>query len=270
MANIGLSLDLLPLITYVRRMRTCHSNLPKGYLFNVKPVALKLKVPHRTTDENPQDSHFCSKWQACRLTAFTTPPVGYGVDLVAVCPKNVTREHVPTEPESLHIFRRVVLPQAIGLSVPLRVRCSEPLARPPSTSTLHLTSGYMSPRPILKHRDYSQRHETFPFPACSLVSPSRHVHFPPTPTLTSTYAAHSSATYDRSPVAVPPNQCALPGRHEREFACSGDNGRAEIKGSYFHPRAYEASSPEPSGHTYPYLPLSSTYTWHLVSIRRVR
>ncbi|KAJ8583663.1 hypothetical protein M405DRAFT_828211 [Rhizopogon salebrosus TDB-379] len=227
-------------------MRTCHSNLPKGHLFNVKPVALKLKVPHRTTDENPQDSHFCSKWQACRLTAFTTPPVGYGADLVAVCPKNVTREHVPTEPESLHIFRRVVLPQAIGLSVPLRVRCSEPLARPPSTSTLHLTSGYMSPRPILKHRDYSQRHETFPFPACSLVSPSRHVHFPPTPTLTSTYAAHSSATYDRSPVAVPPNQCALPGRHEREFACSGDNGRAEIKGSYFHPRAYEASSPEPS------------------------
>jgi hypothetical protein len=104
-------------------MRMCHSNLPKGHLFNVKPVALKLKVPHRTTDENPQDSHFCSKWQACRLTAFTTPPVGYGVDLVAVCPKNVTREHVPTEPESLHIFRRVALPQAIGLSVPLRVRC---------------------------------------------------------------------------------------------------------------------------------------------------
>jgi len=118
-------------------------------------------------------------------------------------------------------------------------------ALPPSTSFLYFTSGYMSPRPILKHRNTSQRHENFPFSACSSVSPSRHVHFPPTPTLTSTYATHSPATYDRSPVAVPPNQCALPGRHEREFM--SDNSQiAEIKGSYFHPRAYEASSPEPS------------------------
>ncbi|KAG0697730.1 hypothetical protein DFH29DRAFT_944780 [Suillus ampliporus] len=118
----------------------------------------------------------------------------------------------------------------------------------------------MSPRPILKQ--FPQRQEAFSFPACSTVPPPRHVHFPPTPTLTSTYAAHSSATYDRSPVNVPPNQCALPGRHEREFVCSDDNQpnqMAEIKGSYFHPRAYEACTPEPSGHSHLYFALSSTY-----------
>lgn len=107
----------------------------------------------------------------------------------------------------------------------------------------------MSPRPILKQ--CRQRHDAFPFSAHSTdPSPSlRRVHFPPTPTLTSTYAAHSSATYDRSPVSVSPNQCALPGRHEREFVCSDDSysyQTAEIKGGYFHPRAYEACTPEPS------------------------
>ncbi|KAG1786439.1 uncharacterized protein HD556DRAFT_1050074 [Suillus plorans] len=101
----------------------------------------------------------------------------------------------------------------------------------------------MSPRPILKQCPQ------FPFSAHPTASPPRRVHFPPTPTLTSTYAAHSSATYDRSPVSVSPNHCALPGRHEREFVCSDDSRSyqvAEIKGSYFHPRAYEACAPEPS------------------------
>ncbi|KAG1737015.1 hypothetical protein EDB19DRAFT_1008773 [Suillus lakei] len=46
-----------------------------------------------------------------------------------------------------------------------------------------------------------------------------------------------------------PIKCALPGRHEREFVSSDDSRTyqtAEIKGSYFHPRAYEACAPEPS------------------------
>ncbi|KAG2144636.1 uncharacterized protein EDB93DRAFT_1087494 [Suillus bovinus] len=118
----------------------------------------------------------------------------------------------------------------------------------------------MSPRPILKQ--CPQRQDAFPFSAHPTASPPRRVHFPPTPTLTSTYAAYSSAAYDRSPVSVPANQCALPGRHEREFACSDDSRSyqmAEIKGSYFHPRAYEACTTEPSGHTYPYFVLSSAY-----------
>ncbi|KAG2337608.1 hypothetical protein BDR05DRAFT_765129 [Suillus weaverae] len=118
----------------------------------------------------------------------------------------------------------------------------------------------MSPRPILKQ--CPQRQDAFPFSGQSTAPSPRRVHFPPTPTLTSTYAAHSSATYDRSPVSVSPNYCALPGRHEREFVCSNGNRSyqtAEIKGSYFHPRAYEACAPEPSGHTHLYSALFSTY-----------
>ncbi|KAG2140166.1 hypothetical protein DEU56DRAFT_886103 [Suillus clintonianus] len=118
----------------------------------------------------------------------------------------------------------------------------------------------MSPRPILKQ--CPQRQDAFLFSVHSTSPPPRRVHFPPTPTLTSTYAAHSSATYDRSPVSVAPNQCALPGRHEREFVYSDDSQpyqTAEIKGGYFHPRAYEACAPEPSGHTY-YIPRSPLLT----------
>jgi len=151
-------------------------------------------------------------------------------------------------------FTAVVLPQTIDFPF-----LSSLAVRPVGSSSLyllHITTGYMSPRPILKRHDFSQRQETLSFSACSSVSSSRHVHFPPTPTLTCTYATHSPATYDRSPVAVPPNQCALPGRHEREFVSSDV---AEIKGSYFHPRAYEACSPEPSGHTYPHFAPSSAY-----------
>lgn len=105
----------------------------------------------------------------------------------------------------------------------------------------------MLPRPILKQ--CPQRQDAFSFSAHSTAPPPRRVHFPPTPTLTSTYTTHSSATYDRSPVSISPNQCALPGRHEREFVGSDDSRSyptAEIKGSYFHPRAYEACTPEPS------------------------
>jgi len=38
------------------------------------------------------------------------------------------------------------------------------------------------------------------------------VHFPPSPSLTRTFSAHSSSTYDRSPIVVLPNICALPAR----------------------------------------------------------
>jgi len=50
----------------------------------------------------------------------------------------------------------------------------------------------------------------FPFAYTSLSSP--HVHFPPTPAMTCTFAAHSPATYDRAPIIVSPNICSLPER----------------------------------------------------------
>lgn len=126
---------------------------------------------------------------------------------------------------------------------------------------------YMSPRPILKHHldiPTPEPLEPFPFAACpSVLLTTRHVHFPPTPTLTSTFTTHSPSAYDRTPVSVSPNTCALPGRHERELfvdnvpppshrrpsstSHSSHSRRARApspKGSYFHPRAYEACAPE--------------------------
>ncbi|KAG6330048.1 hypothetical protein ID866_9040, partial [Astraeus odoratus] len=125
----------------------------------------------------------------------------------------------------------------------------------------------MSPRPILKHHlDLPQTPESllepFPFAACPSLLYNHHVHFPPTPTLTSTFITHSASTYDRTPVVVLPNVCALPGRHERELfidnnppgtehkpssAAPASRSRARTqssKESYFHPRAYEACAPE--------------------------
>ncbi|KAF9468266.1 hypothetical protein BDZ94DRAFT_1246362 [Collybia nuda] len=59
----------------------------------------------------------------------------------------------------------------------------------------------MSPRPILKQRS---------------SAPSDHhlaVHFPPSPCLTThTFAVYSASAYDRSPIVVSPNSCALPER----------------------------------------------------------
>ena len=123
----------------------------------------------------------------------------------------------------------------------------------------------MSPRPILKHQHHldipaPEPLDPFPFAASSNIFTARHVHFPPTPTLTSTFTTHSSSAYDRTSVVVPPNACALPGRHEREVfvdnapsrrpsstSHSSHSRRARApspKGSYFHPRAYEACAPE--------------------------
>ncbi|KAH9476943.1 hypothetical protein JR316_0010859 [Psilocybe cubensis] len=74
----------------------------------------------------------------------------------------------------------------------------------------------MSPRPILKRalstEQHSQqflhhhhRHIHHPH-----TTPS--VHFPPSPSLTRTFSVYSAAAYDRSPIVVSPNTCALPER----------------------------------------------------------
>lgn len=120
----------------------------------------------------------------------------------------------------------------------------------------------MSPRPILK-RDMSfhkQASIPLPFTACGTIL-SPHVHFPPTPGLTETHPAHSPQTYDRHPIMVSPNVCVLPERNGREINTPApefeierpQRGRSldrkpkqtSVKGSYFHPRAYEACEPEP-------------------------
>jgi hypothetical protein len=55
----------------------------------------------------------------------------------------------------------------------------------------------ISPRPILKRSPRKAKHA---------------VHFPPSPSLTSTVLAHSPSSYDRTPIEVEENACALPER----------------------------------------------------------
>ncbi|KAH9034678.1 hypothetical protein EDB84DRAFT_1486560 [Lactarius hengduanensis] len=71
----------------------------------------------------------------------------------------------------------------------------------------------ISPRPILKRS--SQSHPDNPTTLSPLRIPrqcSNTVHFPPSPVLARTFSAYSSSTYDRSPIVVLPNICALPAR----------------------------------------------------------
>ena len=96
-----------------------------------------------------------------------------------------------------------------------------------------------APRPILKGLPSSfVSSETapnpFPFSSCPNIVDSPHVHFPPTPTLTSTEITHSSYIYDRAPIVVTPNICALPERGGRKFTGSNSNQRGL---GYFHPHA---------------------------------
>jgi hypothetical protein len=102
-----------------------------------------------------------------------------------------------------------------------------------------------APRPILKGLPPSSvSSETasnpFPFSSCPNIFDSPHVHFPPTPTLTSTEITHSSFMYDRAPIVVTPNVCALPERGGRKFVGSSSNSNQGGGGGglgYFHPHA---------------------------------
>ncbi|KAI6037998.1 hypothetical protein EDC04DRAFT_2868551 [Pisolithus marmoratus] len=93
------------------------------------------------------------------------------------------------------------------------------------------------PRSILKQQ-----------PRAGCRSPDRPpaVHFPPPPSLTSVYAAHPSSAYDRSPIVVSPNACALPERGcpGRTYTlCDERPTRSSLpkrhpsNGNHFHPRA---------------------------------
>ncbi|KAF7976184.1 hypothetical protein HWV62_7348 [Athelia sp. TMB] len=106
-----------------------------------------------------------------------------------------------------------------------------------------------SKKPCLKANMLPSASDPLPFAYCSsnvLLSP--HVHFPPTPTLVSTHTTHSSGIYDRAPITIAPNSCALPERGGRMYTPAADHGQSvtsPVKGSYFHPKAYEACQPEP-------------------------
>ncbi|KJA17861.1 hypothetical protein HYPSUDRAFT_205836 [Hypholoma sublateritium FD-334 SS-4] len=95
----------------------------------------------------------------------------------------------------------------------------------------------MAPRPILKRapaaadaRHYQHHHAPAPTPA---------VHFPPSPALTRTFSAYSAAAYDRSPIVVSPNSCALPERGcpGRTYTLEEQRPRAIALARDYHPRA---------------------------------
>jgi len=103
------------------------------------------------------------------------------------------------------------------------------------------------PRPCLKAELHTET-DPLPFASCPKVLLSPHVHFPPSPTLTSTYMADSPWTYDRAPITISPNSCELPERGGRMYTQTSENWNLkQRKGSYFHPRAYEVCESEPPG-----------------------
>lgn len=61
----------------------------------------------------------------------------------------------------------------------------------------------------------------FPFALCPSVMGHR-VHFPPAPGLCQTHLTHSSSIYDRAPIVVLPNACALPERNGRTYTPSNE------------------------------------------------
>ncbi|KAI4294574.1 hypothetical protein GGG16DRAFT_64585 [Schizophyllum commune] len=113
----------------------------------------------------------------------------------------------------------------------------------------------MSPRPILK-----------PSASC-VTAAARGVHFPPSPRLTRTFSALPSCDYDRSPIVVCPNTCALPERGGRTYTddepapCSptrrSRSSRERLDSGEVHPRALAPASAapvSPACPSYPSLP----------------
>ena len=104
----------------------------------------------------------------------------------------------------------------------------------------------MSPKPILK----GSKPDGFRQPQYYNQTVHQHhsVHFPPSPALTRTFLAHSPSAYDRSPIVVSQNDCALPergcpGRTYFEESPSGNSRRLlMINTKGYHPRAFSASS----------------------------
>ena len=155
-----------------------------------------------------------------------------------------------------------------------------PQRRPTLSLTLRLTClsvAAMALRPILKPLPHSYHDSPLPFASSSRIPPldSPHVHFPPTPVMTKISITHSPFSYDRAPIQVSPNVCALPERGERKVG--GVMPMKGGEGGYFHPSAYKSesmlcasdhpnnprtppihrsqssSSSERDGHLYPYL-----------------
>lgn len=100
-----------------------------------------------------------------------------------------------------------------------------------------------SPKPILKRTPSDQQRS---------AAFTHGVHFPPSPSLARTFDAHSPSTYDRSPIVVAPNACALPERgcpgrtYTIDDPCAARNKYSTMsvtpRGATVHPRAFQSTS----------------------------
>jgi len=105
---------------------------------------------------------------------------------------------------------------------------------------MHTTSSSSSqPRPILKRQQTSPNYGR-------AIGSLHAVHFPPSPSLTRTYSAYPPSAYDRSPIVVAPNTCALPERGcpGRTYTLDGEPpvrssppSKRSQHGIHIHPRA---------------------------------
>ncbi|KAF8492755.1 hypothetical protein F5888DRAFT_871346 [Russula emetica] len=107
-------------------------------------------------------------------------------------------------------------------------------------------------RPCLKHHTDpdppAPPNTPFPFALSSSVLGPR-VHFPPAPGLCQTHLTHSASNYDRAPIVVLPNDCALPARNERTYTPSNECSKkwrsaqaATAHGAALHPHAFATES----------------------------
>jgi hypothetical protein len=104
-------------------------------------------------------------------------------------------------------------------------------------------------RPCLKHHTDPEPpappNSPFPFALSSCALGPR-VHFPPAPGLCQTHLTHSPSNYDRAPIVVLPNDCALPARNERTYTPSSECSKkrrsaqaaATAHGAALHPHAF--------------------------------
>ncbi|KAE9406085.1 hypothetical protein BT96DRAFT_987786 [Gymnopus androsaceus JB14] len=120
----------------------------------------------------------------------------------------------------------------------------------------------MSPRPILKRSPSHPPENGSELPFYGI----QEVHFPPSPSLSRVYTAISSSTYDRSPIVVSPNSCALPERGcpGRTYTLDERNRSASQvpinlapapRGGHLHPRALSQRQPQfPQQNPFPQCP----------------
>jgi hypothetical protein len=94
------------------------------------------------------------------------------------------------------------------------------------------------PPPILKqdlNAGAQGSADALPFTSCTSIHSTR-VHFPPTPKLTCRELTYPSHAYDRAPIVVTPNSCALPSRGAREYhAPIDEEARARARKPRFAP-----------------------------------